>query len=955
MSASPAHLPTVHALGNQVMNRKLLATAISSVLAVATGPGLAFAQAPASTTKTAEQAAADAEKERIVELQKVVVTGSLIPQAQQETASPVTTITADEIQREGYRNVSDALRAQPLATGAVQDNQFTNGFTPGATTISLLGLAPGFTLILIDGRPLADYPLLYNGQSNFTDLSSIPTGMVERIDILPGNQSAIYGSAAIAGVVNIILKKHLQGTQLSLRVGGYDDGGGDNLRFQLTGGKTWDRLDVTYGLQYSTQDPIFGYQRSWTDSTEDNPNPNARFGARTFLVADNFGATYIDPGQAACDGLSANFGGTTTREFRPGRGFYCGSRAQPGYTTFLNDETGTSVYLNANFKLSDNAELYASLLYGVNKTQTDSGSRFWVPDVNGTFGVVFDDRDESFTLYQHIFSPEETGPANQYITRSRSYNAAFGIRGTFGDSTWDYDAYYSRSQYNLKDSQMWPLTADIEDFFREQFLGPQMGTYYGYPVYNPDQAAFYQSLTPAEYASFLGEIKTESTTWTHNVNFMITNTDLFDLPAGSVGMAALVQAGYQTWSNPTDPRVINGDFWGITGTQGSGKRSNAAAAIEFRVPLLSKLTANISGRYDKYKNIDAGDDAKATYKLGLEFRPLDTLLLRGNYATAFRAPDMSYIYAGDSGFFTTATDYFRCEETNQPLDTCTFGGVNITGRRIGNLDLKSITADSYGFGVVWSPSKKFEARADYYNVSIDNEVSDLSINRLLFDENECLQGRLDPGSPTCVDALARIDRNPPTGVNPNVLRLVRINPINISQEKVTGIIAGTTFRWGGGRNGRFELGLDYNVTLDHTFTQFPGDPESDLLRDPSQSTEFKTVVSGDFVWDIGKWTTTVHGTRYGATPNCAAAVQVLGCVARPGIAPGTVAPYMLFNLNVKYQLTANSDLAVTVNNVGNRRPAVDPSYASYPFYNIFNYNAYGRAFWLQYSIDLDTD
>lgn len=929
------------------MKRKLLATTISSVLAFSAWSSLALAQDQASPAS--DPAAAEAEKKKAVELTKVVVTGSLIPQAQQETASPVTTITAEDIQRQGYRNVSDALRAQPLATGAVQDNQFSVGFTPGATTISLLGLAPGFTLVLIDGRPLADYPLLYNGQSNFTDLSSIPTAMVERIDILPGNQSAIYGSAAIAGVVNIILKKHLEGTQLNVRLGGYDDGGGDNTRFQITGGKTWDKLDVTYGLQYSTQKPIFGYQRSWFDSTEDNPNPAARFGSRTFLILNGFNNRYIDPGQAACNGVAGNFGGSTFRDFRRGRGYYCGSRAEPGYGSILNDETGTSAYVNANFALSDNAELYASVLYGVNKTESNSGSRFWSPDINGSGGYIWDDRDSSLNLYQHIFSPEETGGPNNFITRSHSYNAAFGVRGTFGDSSWDYDAYYSRSQYNLKDSQLWPLTADIENFFRGQFLGPQLGTYYGYPVYHPNQAAFYQSLTPAQYASFLGEIKTESTTWTHNVNFVVTNTDLFELPAGSVGVAALLQAGYQIWSNPTDQRVINGDFWGITGTQGSGKRSSAAAGVEFRVPLLSKLTANLSGRYDKYKNIDAGDDAKATYKLGLEFRPMDTLLIRGNYATAFRAPDMSYIYAGDSGFFTGATDYFRCEQLGIPLETCQFNGAQIQGRRIGNLDLKSITANSFGYGFVWSPSRKFELRADYYNISIDNEVSDLSINRILFDENECRQGRLSITSPTCVDALARVDRNPSTGFQPNAIQLVHINPINVSKEQVAGIVAGTTFRWGGGRNGNFELGLDYNVTLDHTFTQYPGDPETDYLRNAATSSEFKSVISGDFIWDVGRWTASVHGTRYGATPNYTAQ---LGLASNGGVAAGTIPPYMVFNLNLKFQLTGNSDLTLTANNVGNRRPPQDRSYTAYPYYNIFNYNGYGRALWLQYSIDL---
>ena len=125
------------------MNRKMLATAICAVLA---SPLVAFAQ---DTTATQEQ-------KETTELDTVVVTGSLIPQVKMENANPVVTISSEDIARQGFKNVYDVLRAQPLATGAVQDNQFTNGFTPGATTISLLGLSPGFTLILLDGRPLPD-------------------------------------------------------------------------------------------------------------------------------------------------------------------------------------------------------------------------------------------------------------------------------------------------------------------------------------------------------------------------------------------------------------------------------------------------------------------------------------------------------------------------------------------------------------------------------------------------------------------------------------------------------------------------------------------------------------------------------------------------------------------------------------------------------------------------------
>ena len=271
------------------MNRQLAAT-ISSILACSAYSSVAAAQ---------EQTVANSEAGP-AQLETVIVTGSLIPQAQQDT-SPVIAITAEDMASQGFQNVTDVLRAQPLATGAVQDNQFAGGFTPGATTISLLGLEPGFTLILLDGRPLADYPLLYNGQGNFTDLSSIPTGMVERIDILPGNQSAIYGSAAIAGVVNIILKKHLEGIQIAARAGGYDEGGGENMRFELTGGQSRENFDVTFGLQYSSQKPIWGTQRKRFDSNNDDPDAALHFGSRTFVAAhvvlvDPFPTVFEDPG-----------------------------------------------------------------------------------------------------------------------------------------------------------------------------------------------------------------------------------------------------------------------------------------------------------------------------------------------------------------------------------------------------------------------------------------------------------------------------------------------------------------------------------------------------------------------------------------------------------------------------------------------------------------------------------
>jgi outer membrane receptor protein involved in Fe transport len=475
------------------MNRQLAAT-ISSILACSAYSGVAAAQ-----EKTAAESAVGP-----AQLETVIVTGSLIPQAEQDT-SPVIAITAEDMERQGFQNVTDVLRAQPLATGAVQDNQFSGGFTPRrhhhqpARPRTRLYAGPA-------GRsPAGRLSAALQRTSEFHRPVEHPTGMVERIDILPGNQSAIYGSAAVAGVVNIILKKRLEGVQIAARAGGYEEGGGDNVRFELTGGQSRENFDVTYGLQYSKQKAIWGTQRKQFDSYSDDPDPNLHFGARTFLsfyfdlnTGNPF--AYQNPGQANCAAVADNFGGTTTPDFRAGRGNYCGSLAEAGYGTFLNAQEGASAYVNANWRLGANSELYAVALFSDNRVESNGGSRFWVPDVNGTGGnYIFDDtRTQPFRSFQHIFSPEETGGRNKNndINDSQSYNVALGVHGAFGDSTWEYDTYYARSQYKLEDRQKLALDRGNRGFLRDQFLGPQLGTYYGYPIYHPNYDAFFTSVTP---------------------------------------------------------------------------------------------------------------------------------------------------------------------------------------------------------------------------------------------------------------------------------------------------------------------------------------------------------------------------------------------------------------------------------------------------------------------------
>ncbi|PPU56989.1 TonB-dependent receptor [Xanthomonas dyei] len=911
------------------MKRHLLVTAVCTAL---TMPSLALAQ----------------QQGEVTQLDKVTVTGSLIPRSQVETATPVFSITAQDIQRRGFKDVYDVLRSQPMATGAVQDSQFSNGFTAGAKSLSLLGLDPGFTLVLIDGRPMADYPLLYNGQSNFVDLASVPVGMVERIDVAPGNQSSIYGSSAIAGVVNIILKKRMDGVQMNYRMGTYDGGGGNNQRLQLTGGNEIGGANIVWGLQLNNQDPIYGYQRRDFDSTDDNPDPTLRYGSRIALhnVAGP-PATYVDPGADNCAALGALFNGSVQYDNRANRGNFCSSRTEPGYASILNKERSASGYANLSYAFNDNTELYSTVLLNRTKVEVNSGPRFWQTS-SDTGGFFYNGDSQQLESYQRVFAPEETGNNNFNNDRQTadSYNIALGLKGGLGASNWTYDAYYARSEYRIESRQQWPLADRIEDFFREQFLGAPQGEYYGYPIYSPNDANFYRALTPAQYRSFNDEIRTKSRTWTQNVNLQLTNTELFNLPAGAVGVAGVLQAGNQYWTNPTDPRVIAGDFYQLTGTQGSGKRENWAAAFEMRVPILSTLTANLSGRYDDYKNQGGGGDSKFTYKAALEFRPIDSLLFRGNYATAFKAPDMAFSFAGDSGFFQGVNDYYRCavEEPGVPIADCTYAGTTIQGRRSGNADLKSITAKSWGAGVVWSPSARFSVNADYYNIKIEDKVSDLSTDALLQNESACRLGALDINSPTCVDALSRIDRTAADAQVPNRLSNIRINPVNISTEEISGVLTKATYNLATDSWGLFVFDAQYNLTLKHESQQFPQDPVRDLLSEPFFSSEFRSITNASITWQKDAWTTTLFGQRYGRTPNLLAQQSTDGYAVEGARKVGA---WTTFNATLDYAINDDISLTATVNNLADTRPPRDRTYTDYPYYNIFNYTGYGRSYMLE--------
>ena len=198
--------------------------------------------------------------------------------------------------------------------------------------------------------------------------------------------------------------------------------------------------------------------------------------------------------------------------------------------------------------------------------------------------------------------------------------------------------------------------------FYASIFGPNLGPdpNFGAPQYQPNYAAFYKPITPAQYASFTGYATSYSRTEDSLARAQVTNGSLFTFPGAKPASPWWLEGGGQGWDYAPDPRYFDGETYLYTATAGSGHRSRYAGTVELRLPVVKMLTFDLSDRYDDYK-VSGENVAKNTYNLGLEFRPIPSLLIRGKYGTAFKAPTLADEFQGTSGFFTSsATDYYTC-------------------------------------------------------------------------------------------------------------------------------------------------------------------------------------------------------------------------------------------------------------------------------------------------------
>ncbi len=897
--------------------------------------------------------AAQAE-EPVTQLETLQVTGSRIKRAEIEGPAPITVVTAEQIQAAGLTSVADVLRSLSQNSGSVYGQQNTTNAqsTPGAQAVDLRGLGPNHTLVLINGRRVADFPLPLNGRSNFTDIGNIPLGMIDRMEVLTGSASAVYGSDAMAGVINFILKKSIDGTIIDYRYGDTERGGGESHKLTLTTGFERGNFNGIVGVEVIDKRPLWGFDRRNQDSTFDAPTAERRLPRMTAQLYDWDNDLNVAPTDN-CAGMAGLNEGTTVLAEDPEYGPYCGSDRAIAYRTIQNERKGITAYGAFGFRINDNLSWFADvqagrqtvkLLTGTNGNLAASdhmGWEFHDPASTNNYRnkVFYNANTERYEIWSRQFTPEETGGLRNRMntTTQKTLAVTTGFEGTFGDA-WNWEAAYNHSEYKA-DVKMPRIRAAAANAL---FLGPLQG--YdddGYAIYNADPSRLFRPLTTAEFDSIAAMSTWSPVAKNDNVSFTADNSSLFSMPAGDAGFAATLEYGRQSYRINPDPLALTEDaYYGPRYGNGSGDRNRWSAAAELRLPVASTLEASLAGRYDRY-SYGNKNPGKFTYSAGLEWRPVDTLLVRGSYGTGFRAPDMHYLFAGDDYYRTRyATDYYQCR-TDEPgftdaecyddgsWDGATFDVYN------GNMNLDVETSKSASVGFVWSPTANFDLAMDYYSIRVMNQVQTQDRELLRITEADCRLGvtdggqSVDIGSPTCVDALARVIRDAD-----GYITSVRFSPINIANEETSGVDVTANYRLQTASAGDFRFNGSYTWANKHTRQRYPGDPEEDMLDVGFSATTLPRHKGNMGVsWDRNAWGASLFGNYLGKVANYANNAWT-GATWR-------------FNAGTRYDITDHLRVSLTVNNVLDKMPPRDATWSNYPYYDTSWFDSMGRSYYLQ--------
>lgn len=633
-------------------------------------------------------------------VEKIEVTGSNIKRIDAEGVAPVQVITKTDIERTGKSTVADVLRSISANSGNSLNEVFTNSFSPGASGASLRGLGQKNTLVLVNGRRLANYGFAQNLQDTYVDLNTIPATAVERIEVLKDGASAVYGSDAIGGVINIILRNDYRGAEIGASGGTSSEGGLNETRASLAAGigdLGRDRYNLLATLDFYKRDLLLASEREFTRDQDTRAYPG---GALNWASIGTYRTTPRQP--------FATCGSSIPGVLVPGAqlastGTLCAFNPASLITLFPKTER-LALLSRGSFEFSPTLSAFVEASYSNNKTfQTATPSPLsntsvaynpatgGVRIINGTLPVGNSSNPFS-TPVAINYAFLDVGPRNTDIN-SKSYRVLGGLKGNVGSWDWETGLGHAENKveqinYNRVDAFL--LTAAIANN-TYNFLNPRNGTVTADTLrINPRR----DSLSKLDFVDFK------------------VSSEIATLPAGGVGFAAGLEYRKESISDRPDKLLTSGNVLGQGSTATDGSRNNTAGFFEFSIPVFKNLELQVAGRQDKYSDFGSAFSPK----FGIKWNPSRELIVRGTVSRGFRAPTLPENARSSATFFTSVVDTFAGSPN-------VGRSVNIAGVFAGNPELKPERSRNTNFGIVYEPAADLNIGVSWYKIEQSNVVS----------------------------------------------------------------------------------------------------------------------------------------------------------------------------------------------------------------------------------------
>ncbi|WP_295214811.1 TonB-dependent siderophore receptor [uncultured Brevundimonas sp.] len=806
--------------------------------------------------------------------QEILVTGSRIARPEIDSPVPVTTVSSAQILQRAAQNVSDILNELPqVAIGSTRTN--TNFLTSGTgiSTVNLRGLGSNRTLVLVNGRRFVGG----FGGDTAVDINNIPTDFLERVDNITGGQAAVYGSDAIAGVVNFILRDSFEGLQVRAQGGVTERGDNGRYFVSVTGGTKWgadDRGNAMINFSYDRDNGLKSADRAI--SSQDCANLVCGPGSySSFAPQGQFQLLGANGSVRVLPGNNNNF------SYRPDGSLALLSGYQSGQFGFnRNGLRRIAVPLERylvsgifNYEVTSGIQAYAEVTFG--RTASNASIEPFAlqnADVYSSGGIPITNAFIPTTVAQAIAAANSDANPNNDVTsigfrrrqndvfdrsnraERNTWRAVAGVRGDLG-SDFNYDVSYVYGHLNDFNSSQ-----DIDSARYRQSLdsirvgnGNVVGVdiicrsadarangcipinLFGRGTADPRAAAYVQAVVPKSE-----DITNEQ----HVVTASISNGSLFDLGAGGVGVAVGVEYRYESVVDDLDTLTNTGGNSGNQIPDLRGSQDVREVFGELNVPLLSDRPLfqylGVAGaiRYSDYSTVGG----VLSWNAGAEWEPFDGFRFRGRYAVANRAPNNSELFSAPSETFagisdpcdgitrtsTGATDAacrtvpgiaaFFAANPNGTFAYTLADTQNINGFVGGNPNLQEETAKTITAGFTFTPKfvRGLQFTADYFDINIDGAISTL-------DRSDTVEKCLTTGSSIYCDNVIRYGS---TGF----LQTVNAQLINIAGYKVRGIDASLRYSQPLGLSSEDLLSLvaNYTYLLDFKTRTDPSAPEEEF-------------------------------------------------------------------------------------------------------------------------------